>query len=405
MGILGLLFVLIRVWQRNYRQIVNNRVNWGWGILSLWLIVNSAFAYQPQAAFLGLANFLPFFALFAALSVLITQANQLRQLAWRLVIPSLPIVLLGFGQLFDNWSSPQLLEYIVGWRLIPEGQPPGRMSSVFIYTNFLASYLAIAWILTLGLWIETWQTWRRKATAKQSWMLLSLSLILIIDGAGLILTSSRNAWGITFLGFMAFAIYVGWRWLVWSVTAAITVIAWASFVPNLGGEQLRKIVPTFLWARLSDQMYPDRPIATLRITQWQFCWDLIKDRPILGWGLRNFTPLYESQMNVWFGHPHNLLLMLAAETGVFATCLLLAIAGWIMAQAAILLKQWTVDKTHSPGDRLMLFSYLVAFNSCILFNLFDVTTFDLRVNTICWILFAAIAGIVFQNSKMINSKQ
>lgn len=397
MGVLGLVYVLIRVWLGNYQQIVTNPLNWGWGILSVLLIINSIVAYQPSEAWLGLANFLPFFALFAAVSVLITQARQLRQLAWMLILPSVPIVLLGLGQLFDYWSSPKLVEYIVGWGLIPEGQPAGRMSSVFIYANFLAIYLAIAFTLTLGLWSATWQGWRPKMRRQSSWLLLGLSLILLIDGMGLILTSSRNAWGLAFFSFIAFAIYLGWRWLVGGITAATTAIFWASFAPNLGGKQLRHVVPTFLWARLSDQMYPDRPLETLRLTQWQFCLDLIRDRPWLGWGLRNFTPLYESQMNIWFGHPHNLFLMLAAETGIIATFLFMAIAGWIMAQAVILFQQWNSVNTIPPGDRLMLFTYIVAFSNCILFNLLDVTVFDLRINTIGWLLFAAIAGVVFQN--------
>ncbi len=411
MGVLGLIYVLIRVWLRSYQQIVNNPLNWGWGILSLWLIINSLVAYQPPEAWLGLANFLPFFALFAAVSVLITQGKQLRQLAWMLILPSVPIVLLGFGQLFDYWSSPQLLDYIVGWRLIPEGQPAGRMSSVFIYANFLAIYLAIAFTLTLGLWSATWHTWRQKVTPQQSLLLLGLSLILVTDATGLMLTSSRNAWGLAFFSFMAFAIYLGWRWLVWGVTAATTAIFWASFAPNLGGKQLRNFVPTFLWARLSDRMYPDRPLETLRITQWQFCVDLIRDRPWLGWGLRNFTPLYESKMNVWFGHPHNLFLMLAAETGIIATLLFTAIAGWIMARSVMLLQQWSSAKITPSGDRanayptdrLMLFTYIIAFTNCILFNLLDVTVFDLRINTICWILFAAIAGVVVQNLNLDKS--
>jgi O-antigen ligase len=47
----------------------------------------------------------------------------------------------------------------------------------------------------------------------------------------------------------------------------------------------------FLWARLTDQLYPDRPLATLRTTQWQFAGSMAQQRPWTGWGLRNFTPL------------------------------------------------------------------------------------------------------------------
>ena len=391
LGAAGLLVVAIESGQRNFAEIKASSLNRAIAILSLLLLVSSAIAEQPQEAWLGLANFLPFFLLFVSLRSLIKRPVQLRQLAWLLVLPSLPIVILGFGQLFAGWSSPSLIDIILGWKLVPEGVPTGRMSSVFIYTNFLAIYLAIAFSLALGLWLETWQAWR-KNFRQQAGILLLLTLILLADIGGLVLTSSRNAWGLAVVAFMAYAVYLGWRWLVYGVVAAATTILWASFVPNLGGTQLRKVVPAFFWARLSDQLY-DRPVETLRITQWQFCLDLIREKPWLGWGLRNFTPLYEARMNHWFGHPHNLFLMLGAETGIAAVLLIAAIVGSVMFQGAILLKQLTDD------SKLILFSYLVAFSSCILFNLLDVTIFDLRVNTIAWLLLSAISGVVQEKSQ------
>ena len=122
----------------------------------------------PQEAWLGLANFLPFFWLFSGLKVLIKQPWQLRQLSWLIIIPSLPIVILGFGQLFAAWDTPQLLESILGWELIPLGVPEGRMSAVFIYTNFLAIYLAIAFTLALGLWLDIWQARGQQLTGRQT---------------------------------------------------------------------------------------------------------------------------------------------------------------------------------------------------------------------------------------------
>ncbi|MGB5634153.1 MAG: O-antigen ligase family protein [Waterburya sp.] len=387
MGALGLVIVLGEIWRNSYGKMIKSSLNQGLGVLAGLLIVTSALAEYPLEAWLGLANFLPFFALFVALRYLIIKPAQLRQLSWLLILPTLPIVVLGWGQLFAAWDTPSLSESILGWELIPLGVPPGRMSSVFNYTNFLAIYLAIAFTLTLGLWLETWQSWGQKLTKQQvqSWLLLTL--ILLADIGGLILTSSRNAWGLAVFSFMAYALYMGWRCLLWGITGATTAILWASFAPSLGGAQLRQVVPSFIWARLSDQLY-ERPVETLRITQWQFCWDLIKERPFLGWGLRNFTPLYEAKMNFWFGHPHNLLLMLSAEAGIAATLLLVAVIGLIMFHAARLLLNWS-----GADSKLIFFSYVVAFTCFILFNLTDVTIFDLRVNTIAWILLAAISGI------------
>ncbi len=392
LGELGLLWILIRIAIAHFLKIIDNPINRGWGILSIWLIVNSFFAYQPSEAFLGLANFLPFFALFCSLNILIHHPNQLRRIACLLVIPSLPIVILGWGQLYLNWNSPPLIKTILGWELVSQGVPVGRMSSVFIYANFLAIYLAIAFVLGLGLWLDTWQNYALK---NRSWLLLFLSIIVFTDSIGLGLASSRNAWGIAFLGFMAFAIYLGWYWLVSGVTAIVTAILGASFGSFWGQEWLRNIVPMFIWGRLSDSMYPDRPLETLRITQWQFCWSKIQENPLIGWGLRNYTPLYLEATNFWFGHPHNLFLMLGMEIGIIATLLLCLIVAWILAQAILLLRRNNKNSSRSltKGDRLMMFSYIAAFVCCILFNLLDVTIFDLRINTIGWILLSAIYGV------------
>lgn len=384
LGALGLVIVLGIIWYKNHRLILRSALNRSFGILTGLLVLSAAFAEYPSEAWLGLANFLPYFALFMALRSLITKPSQLRQLAWFLVLPSLAIVLLGWGQLFLAWDTPSLMETIFGWQLVSLGVPVGRMSSVFNYTNVLAIYLAIAFTLTLGLWLETWQG--RSIELKNSTLCL-LTLILLADISGLILTSSRNAWGLAVFSFMAYAVYLGWKWLVWGVTGVAMAILWASFAPNFGGTQLRRLVPAFIWLRLSDEAY-QRPVETLRLTQWQFCWQLITERPITGWGLRNFTPLYEAKMNLWLGHPHNLFLMFGAETGIISLLLLLAIIAMIMFKAAKL----CLTSVGNPPN-LIFFSYLVAFTSCVLFNLADVTIFDLRVNTIVWILLAAISGV------------
>ncbi|MEM8830257.1 MAG: O-antigen ligase family protein [Cyanobacteria bacterium P01_G01_bin.19] len=405
MGAVGLFVASSLIWRSNFSQIVACRIAWSLAVLTIFLIVSCLLAEHNQDAWLGLANFVPFFWLFVALKELIKRPEQLKHLSWSLILPSLPIASLGFAQIYLSWDTPPLLESILGWELVPQGVPAGRMSSVFIYTNFLAIYLAIAFILALGLWLDTWQRWQRQPrTVKKSsrfWVLLLLTIILLGDISALILTSSRNAWGLVAIGFLIYALLMGWHWLVWGVMGAATAILWASFAPNLGGTQLRKVVPAFIWLRLSDRLY-ERPVETLRITQWEFCWDLIQQRPIFGWGLRNFSPLYEAQMNYWFGHPHNLFLMLGAETGLIPTAMLVGIVGYISYRAIIWLQRYTkVAKSIVESDFGLIYSsYLIVFLCCILFNFLDVTIFEFRINTIIWIVLAAIAGIATKNEQL-----
>ncbi|WP_449416493.1 O-antigen ligase family protein [Phormidium nigroviride] len=466
LGALGIFLGLVATWKQKFHQIVRRPINQGLALLSIWLIITASFAHNPLEAFLGLGNLFPFFIFFAVFSTLIQTSAQLRRLSWIIVITSIPVVTLGWGQLFFNWNTPIQLQGIFGWILEIKGNPPGRMSSVFMYANILACYLTIVFILALGLWFEEGRRKKEEGRRKReegrgkkeegrgkreeekektdlsfvnsesntitnhqlpitnyqlpitnyqlpitNYQLPFLSIAVIGNAAALILTNSRNAWGLAILASLAFALYLGWRTLVALVISATGGILWSAFGPEPVRKWLREIVPYFIWGRLTDQMYQNRPVATLRKTQWEFAWNMTQQRPWTGWGLRNFTPLYEAQMHRWLGHPHNLFLMLTAETGIPATLFLCGLVGWIFAQGILLLVKSPLAKNESyltgdmhlqspilaEQDRIIFFSYLVAFAACTLFNTVDVTLFDLRVNTIGWLLLAAICGLTYGN--------
>lgn len=400
LGALGIFLALIGTWRQKYREIMQRPINKRLAILAILLIITASFAYYRLDAFLGLFNFLPFFGLFAAFSVLIQTPAQLRQLAIILVFTSVPVAILGLGQLFLGWVTPVGLQGIFGWTLVANGNPPGRMASVFMYANILAGYLVIVFILGLGLWIQSYQKLAPAlfsnpkyppSISRKTWLHWGfLTLALIGNFVGLILTNSRNAWAIAILALLAFAIYQGWRWLVAGSVAIAGAILWAAFGPSPVQQWLRQIVPAFFWARLTDQLYPDRPLPLLRTTQWQYAWAWTQQRPLTGWGLRNFTPLYEQQMHVWLGHPHNFLLMLTVETGIPVALLFCGWVFWIVFQGFNILPNLSLKQ-----DKLILFSYLVAFGACVIFNTVDVSLFDLRLNTLGWLLLSAICGVVY----------
>lgn len=397
LGALGIFVALIGTWRQKYRKIIRRPLNWGLAILFIWLIITASFGFHRLDALLGLFNFLPFFGLFAAFSVLIQTPAQLRQLARILVFTSIPVVIIGLGQLFLDWVTLAQLQSIIGWTIAPDGNPPGRMASVFMYANILAGYLVITFILALGLWIEAYNKPRRK---KELAELVLLSVTVMGNLVALILTNSRNAWAIAIFACLAFAVYQGWRWLIAGVAAIAGSILLAAFGPSPIQLWLRQIVPAFFWARLTDQMYPDRPVALLRTTQWQSAWNWTLQRPWTGWGLRNFTPLYQEHMHIWLGHPHNFLLMLTVETGIPTAIFFCGWTFWIIIQGIQLLRNWPfiagLDRQQIAQEQLIFFSFLVAFCACILFNTVDVSLFDLRLNTLGWLLLSAISGVAYK---------
>ncbi|MCC5643474.1 O-antigen ligase family protein [Nostoc sp. CHAB 5824] len=394
LGAVTIGFVSLITWVKQYRKISRRPLNWGFALLSLLLIVSAGFANDKTAAFLGLFNLLPFFLLFAAHSSLIQTFAQLRQMAWILVIGSMPVVIIGLGQLFLGWSLKlEILWIVLAWTIRPGGNPPGRIASLFLHANTFAAYLAIVFILGLGLWLENYQQLRVKG--KQSFPshlpFLFLTVAMIANFIALIFTNSRNGWAITIFACLAYALYQGWRILVGGIAAIVSSVLLAAFAPSPVAQFFRQYVPAFFWARLNDDMYPGRPVALMRKTQWEFAWFLAQEHPWTGWGLRSFSTLYKAKMQIPLGHPHNLFLMLSAETGFPSTFLFCGLLAWILITGVQLLRK---SKYINTQDRLILFSYLLAFVAWVLLNTVDVTLFDFRLNTLSWLILAAICGVV-----------
>ncbi|MBW4452824.1 MAG: O-antigen ligase family protein [Nostoc indistinguendum CM1-VF10] len=387
-------FVSLITWLKQYRTISRRPINWGFALLSVLLIVSAGFANDKTAAFLGLFNLLPFFLIFAAHSALIQTFAQLRQMAWVLVIGSMPVIILGLGQLFLGWSLKlKILWVVLAWTIVPGGNPPGRIASLFLHANTFAAYLAIVFILALGLWLEQWQL----GIGKNSLPFLFLTVAIIANFIALIFTSSRNGWAIAIFACLAYALYQGWRILVGGVAAIVSSVLLAAFAPSPVAQFFRQYIPTFFWARLNDDMYPNRPAALMRKTQWEFAWSLAQEHPWTGWGLRSFSTLYKAKMQIPLGHPHNLFLMLSAETGFPSTLLFCGLLAWILITGGQLLRK---SKYINAEDRLIFFSYLLAFVGWVLLNTVDVTLFDFRLNTFSWLILAAICGVVHRYNQV-----
>jgi O-antigen ligase len=394
-GVCLIFAALVSTWRQAGGEIRQQRFNWGFAWLSPWLVVVSILSIHPLDAIVGLVNFLPYFAFFAAYSTLIRSPEQLRQLAWIFLIPAVPIMLLGLLQLQGFGGSLSIPGTpIIIWEIQPGGNPLGRMSSVLIYANSTAAYLQMVFIFGLGLLVDTYEGAVNTAEGKQIWKsptLIGLGGFLLLCALSLILTSSRAAWSVALLSSSIFTIYQGWYWLVGIVSAVATLVLSAAYAPSPLKAPLRSIVPRYFWARITDEMYPNRPEALTRLSQWKFAGKMIQDRPLTGWGLQSFGPLYQDFAHTWLGYPHNLLLMLASNLGIPATIALVSLVGWIIAQGMILFLnfplQWRADRT-------LFFTYIVAFAGFMIFNITDVTALELRLNTQAWLLLASIYGLV-----------
>jgi O-antigen ligase len=397
MGGISIVMASLLTWRKQHQIISQNPIHKGFAILSILLLITSGFAPHKLDAFLGLFNLLPFFFFFTGLTPLIQTPAQLRQISWIMVFGSVPILIIGFGQLFLGWNFQfQFLWIVFDWIVAPEKSLSGRMASNFMHPNTLAAYLLTIFILGLGLWLENYHKLKQKNP-----LIIFLTITVFANFIALILTNSRNGWGITIFTCLAYALYRGWRLIVTVVVSITSCFFLAAFAPSPIAQFFRLFVPYGIWARLNDDMFPDRPVGLMRKTQWEFAWNLTQQHPLTGSGLRSFGGLYKNQIQIDVNHPHNLFLMLSAETGLITTLLFCGLLISILITASQLL--WK-SKSIEPENRLIFFSYLITFIGWILFNTVDVTTFDIRLNTLSWVFVGSLCGVMYQYALSLQSK-
>jgi hypothetical protein len=180
--------------------------------------------------------------------------------------------------------------------------------SVFIVSNTLAGWLAVALPLAAAVFISLPRITRRDRLAA------GLALLTVIAGlAALVFTRSRGgglaaaAAGAMFI--IAFVRRRGlprWSWLAPFAATAALVICAALFAPR----------------------HPDAPNSfDVRREYWSAAVGMIKDRPA-GVGIGHFGlhyPKYETLLGWGVQTPHNDYLAVAAESGLFAGLALLAL--------------------------------------------------------------------------------
>jgi O-antigen ligase len=375
------LFLIKRGWRD-----LDTPVNRGWLLLSGWLVIATLTAFDISVAWTGLWNFLPYFLLFAIAAFLIRTPAQFQHIAYLWVLSSIPVGGLGVIQALLNrpeWWLPRLFgsyEINLGF------SPDGRVASLFGHYNEAALYLAM--VLPIACHFALGKVGKGAWNAQRMWSAIALGLGI----ATLILTGSRNAWGIVALGFSLLAIYYRFWYLVAGLSLGAGLVSWAAWGPlfGMGGAWLRPLFPGGFINRLTSAFDPSHKdyVSTLyRFDAWQFALNLIQQHPIQGWGLRSFDLIAATLGYNLHGlpHEHNLYLALAVGAGLPALCGFLVTIGWI---------GWMGLKAKLPeSTKGLVIVTAVAIALYLIFGILDVVFYEPRVNALSWLLLAGIYGV------------
>lgn len=350
------------------------------------MILTTLTAWDFGAAAVGLANFLPFFLLAATTSYIVRTPAQFIHFLWLFVVGS--ILVSGFGilqALLDrpDWIFPKA---IFDSYIIPMGfSSDRRIQSLFGHFNETAIYLLM--ILPIALHFAIGKV---KSISKLQRIIAAIALCLGL--AILIMTGSRNAWGLALIGAVIMAIYYR-QWLIVSGFTVVTLaIAWAVFGSRfgIGGEWLRSLLPQGFVLRLASTLDPslgDYASTADRLNAWQFATSLISQHPLQGWGLRNF-PKVAAGMNFdlrGLPHEHNLFLAIAVGAGIPALLGLVAIMFWIFKRS---LHSTMIKQTEG-----MIVIVAITIVLCLMSGWLDIVIYEPRVSMLFWYLLGSMDGL------------
>jgi O-antigen ligase len=389
LGAIPVAIGLLIIFRLNASKICSSRLNQLLGLLSLSIVTISCFSVNYLDSLAFTANIFPFFFFFASYQYLFRHPDTLRKLAWIIVIASIPIVIVGFGQLLWGWTINLKLSSVQIVDIHEFGMPPGRMASIFYHANALANYLQLVFTLCMGLWLDLYSKLNQKDRLFTP-IFYFLSGYFIVTFSALILTSARTGWMTAVLSILAMVIYQKWYLLLGIISMIISIIFGAAYAPDPIKTGLRQIIPSYFWARINDQMYPNRPSADTRESIFQFAGQLIAERPWSGWGLQTFGNLYREKTGLYIDHPHNVLLSLSYGLGLPIAGLIIILMSYLFY---IAIKGFNCLPNQFKAEQTIMFTYIIAAIGSIIMNMTDITIFVLPLNFLFWSILTAVHGI------------
>ena len=378
-GIVGLLADTIYLWKTFRRSPIEPPLQTGLLWISGLMVISSCFAVDRGEAFLQLTNYFPYFLMFAVLPYFLKGIVQLERLALDLVLTSMPLNLLAFGEylLRSPWVSRPVRR--LGWvKWLRDRPHEGRAMVTFGHPNALAAYLVVVFGLGLGLIL----CYHGRRSAGQSrarsnrfthpvWLYAATFLNLL----GIFSAGSRNGLLVAISQLILVSLLSRASRAIW-IAGLVSIGGMLAGVAALGLGGRTQLVDT--WTDES------------RLLIWRIAIDMIRERPLFGWGLGNYKLQYPQRIvglnaqETYVGHPHNLWLMLGCEAGLLVAIALTIWVGVICFRAVKQLMQ------APSNDRAIILSYLAAFWGCMAFSLFDVPLFDARLNVMGWLLLAGL---------------
>ncbi|MFA6637218.1 MAG: O-antigen ligase family protein [Candidatus Omnitrophota bacterium] len=258
------------------------------GAYFVWVLLSCFNSAYPSQSLRGIFKALQYLLIFLAVA---TQGWTTAKMKRFVYFAAGAVVLAGANGIVQYVTGTDLIRQRT---LIPEDHLR-RISSSFIHPNDFGAYLVVMASLFVSMLLL------KKNTLKQSGLFL---IGLIVSVACLFLTGSRGAWMFFGAAFMTVGILKGRK-----AAAIFIMILSAVFF----------LMPSETRERIYETVDFESGTAWERVMIWRGSVDMIKEHPVLGFGVNTFSkhfPDYKPEGYPDDRYAHNCYLQMASEIGI-----------------------------------------------------------------------------------------
>lgn len=388
-GVLLLIAITVQKPLREPAPLTRPQSRWLLG-LTVLLLVGSFWAVRGWVAWVGLFNWLPFFWFYLAIQPYLSTTACRKKLGQWILAGTVPVIAVTLIQRATGWS--ELLQTFGGLIRWPMGDPTSA-AGLFDNPNVTAAWLAITMPLLVAACRELRVGLQQRATAIA--ITAAASMALLINASRNALATLPVIWVLSCGRRGRLAVL-----LVCLGYGALVLLKLHQGEGTPLAALLNVAVPDGLVHKLQEMA--SGTAESLRHARRQAIYSAalgyIASSPWVGLGENGFGHVYTADLIRLYGspdsiavivHSHNLLLEFALSHGLPALLILMLVIGRSMMQAIPLL--WSRSR---GSDRAWLLATLVM----IWLHLWDLPSFDSRINILDWLLVAAIAVIARSRS-------
>ena len=347
-------------------------------LISARILLSENISVTNVNIWLDLFNWIPLFFCFLGFQEYVRDEQQKELFIKFSLIGSIPVLLSCIGQLWLGWNSPiSLFNGLIVWFQRPMTYF-NALSGLFSSPNYLGFWLASIWPFTLFYLLKN------KNKNKNKFFIALLSILISYF---ILLTNSRNA----LLGiFISIPVFFGFKMLFYVFLICLLIILILNqfspiFISNLSFAELLpvKLINKFLQTNTFDFE------KVIRLDIYVKAIELVKQKPILGWGASTFSILYLSIGGRFEPqHTHNIALEIAYNYGLPISILFTSFISIIIFKS---FKIIFFKKTFSSSINK---SWFCSFIIAMVYNFSDITYYDGKISLFIWILLAGLVGII-----------